>query len=66
MPPPPNGGADRIGIRISPLGPFNGLDNGEDQEEAALYLIGPNAESGATDMTSFICRYCEPGRKPKM
>ncbi|ENG6256695.1 alkene reductase [Yersinia enterocolitica] len=32
-------GAERIGIRISPLGPFNGLDNGEDQEEAALYLI---------------------------
>lgn len=32
--------ADRIGIRISPLGPFNGLDNGEDQEEAALYYIG--------------------------
>ncbi|BDH46135.1 alkene reductase [Salmonella enterica subsp. enterica serovar Choleraesuis] len=31
--------ADRIGIRISPLGPFNGLDNGEDQVEAALYLI---------------------------
>lgn len=37
--PPPLNGADRIGIRISPLGPFNGLDNGEDQEEAALYLI---------------------------
>lgn len=33
-------GAGRVGIRISPLGPFNGLDNGEDQEEAALYLIG--------------------------
>ncbi|MFM1252898.1 alkene reductase [Yersinia enterocolitica] len=32
-------GAERIGIRISPLGPFNGLNNGEDQEEAALYLI---------------------------
>ncbi|EPB4204823.1 alkene reductase [Yersinia enterocolitica] len=32
-------GAESIGIRISPLGPFNGLDNGEDQEEAALYLI---------------------------
>ncbi|WP_338628048.1 alkene reductase [Yersinia intermedia] len=32
-------GAEHIGIRISPLGPFNGLDNGEDQEEAALYLI---------------------------
>lgn len=31
--------ADRIGIRISPLGPFNGLDNGEDQEAAALYYI---------------------------
>ncbi len=31
--------ADRIGIRISPLGPFNGLDNGEDQEDAALWLI---------------------------
>ncbi|WP_075181694.1 alkene reductase [Pantoea sp. 1.19] len=31
--------ADRIGIRISPLGPFNGLDNGEDQEEAALYYL---------------------------
>ncbi|CQI91002.1 alkene reductase [Yersinia frederiksenii] len=32
-------GSEHIGIRISPLGPFNGLDNGEDQEEAALYLI---------------------------
>ncbi|MEW5289478.1 alkene reductase [Erwinia papayae] len=31
--------SDRIGIRISPLGPFNGLDNGEDQEAAALYYI---------------------------
>lgn len=31
--------SDRIGIRISPLGPFNGLDNGGDQEAAALYLI---------------------------
>ncbi|CAK9885187.1 MAG: N-ethylmaleimide reductase [Candidatus Erwinia impunctatus] len=36
--------ADRIGIRISPLGPFNGLDNGEDQEQAALYLIGELAK----------------------
>ncbi|WP_337039352.1 alkene reductase [Serratia marcescens] len=32
-------GSEHIGIRISPLGPFNGLDNGEDQEEAALYLV---------------------------
>lgn len=36
--------ADRIGIRISPLGPFNGLDNGEDQEEAALYFISELAK----------------------
>ncbi|WP_168393385.1 alkene reductase [Erwinia amylovora] len=36
--------ADRIGIRISPLGPFNGLDNGEDQEKAALYFIGELAK----------------------
>lgn len=36
--------ADRIGIRISPLGPFNGLDNGEDQEQAALYYIGELAK----------------------
>lgn len=36
--------ADRVGIRISPLGPFNGLDNGEDQEEAALYLIAELAK----------------------
>lgn len=36
--------ADRIGIRISPLGPFNGLDNGEDQEAAALYYIGELAK----------------------
>ncbi len=31
---------DNIGIRLSPMGPFNGLENGVDQEEAALYLIG--------------------------
>ncbi|WP_437611945.1 alkene reductase [Erwinia sp. V71] len=36
--------ADRIGIRISPLGPFNGLDNGDDQEEAALYYIAELAK----------------------
>jgi len=36
--------ADRIGIRISLLGPFNGLDNGEDQEEAALYYIAELAK----------------------
>ncbi|MGB8928964.1 MAG: alkene reductase [Pantoea agglomerans] len=33
--------ADRIGIRIYPLGAFNGVDNadGQEHEEAALYLI---------------------------
>lgn len=36
--------ADRVGIRISPLGPFNGLDNGEDQEAAALYFIAELAK----------------------
>jgi len=36
--------SDRIGIRISPLGQFNGLDNGDDQEEAALYLISELAK----------------------
>lgn len=36
--------ADRVAIRIFPLGPFNGVDNGEDQEEAALYLIGELAK----------------------
>lgn len=34
-----NWSADRVAIRIFPLGPFNGVDNGEDQEAAALYLI---------------------------
>ncbi|WP_058909915.1 alkene reductase [Entomohabitans teleogrylli] len=38
--------AGRIGIRISPLGPFNGLDNGEDQEEAALYLVSELGKRG--------------------
>jgi N-ethylmaleimide reductase len=28
-------GSEHIGIRISPLGPFNGLDNGEDHEPPA-------------------------------
>ncbi|MNG74264.1 N-ethylmaleimide reductase [compost metagenome] len=36
--------ADRVAIRIFPLGGFNGVDNGEDQEAAALYLIGELAK----------------------
>lgn len=31
--------SDRIGIRIYPLGPYNGLDHYEDEEKAAIYLI---------------------------
>lgn len=31
--------ADNIGIRISPIGPFNGVDNGDEEQEAALYFI---------------------------
>lgn len=38
--------ADRIGIRISPLGPFNGIDNSEGQEEAALWLIKELSKRG--------------------
>lgn len=36
--------ADRVGFRIYPLGPFNGIDDGTDQEEDALYLIGELAK----------------------
>ncbi|AWH87338.1 alkene reductase [Limnobaculum parvum] len=31
--------ADRIGIRVSPLGSFQGLGNGDNEEADALYLI---------------------------
>lgn len=31
--------ADRIGIRISPIGSFQGLNNGEHEESEALYLV---------------------------
>ncbi|MFJ4347755.1 alkene reductase [Pseudomonas sp. NPDC089401] len=34
-----NWSAERVGIRVFPLGGFNGVDNGEDQEAAGLYLI---------------------------
>ena len=33
-------GADRIGIRLSPVGTFQNVDNGPDAEADALYLIG--------------------------
>lgn len=32
-------GADRIGIRISPIGTFQNTDNGPNEEADALYLI---------------------------
>jgi len=33
-------GAERIGIRLSPVGSFQNVDNGANEEEDALYLIG--------------------------
>lgn len=39
-----NWSADRIGIRLSPIGSFQNLDNGPDEEEAALWLIGELAK----------------------
>ncbi len=33
-------GASRIGIRLSPVGTFQNVDNGDNEEEDALYLIG--------------------------
>lgn len=32
-------GADRIGIRLSPIGTFQNVDNGPNEEDDALYLI---------------------------
>ena len=32
-------GADRIGIRVSPIGSFQNVDNGPNEEADALYLI---------------------------
>ncbi|MFH8134403.1 alkene reductase [Pantoea osteomyelitidis] len=36
--------ADRIGIRISPVGTFQNVGNGPDEEEAALWYIGELAK----------------------
>jgi len=33
-------GPSRIGIRLSPVGSFQNVDNGDNEEEDALYLIG--------------------------
>lgn len=38
--------ADRIGIRISPLGSFQGVNNGEHEESEALYLIEQLGQRG--------------------
>ena len=38
--------ADRIGIRISPLGNFQGTDNGPNEEADALYLIEELSKRG--------------------
>jgi len=39
-----NWAADRIGIRVSPIGSFQNLDNGPDEEEAALWYIAELAK----------------------
>ncbi|MDZ3991795.1 N-ethylmaleimide reductase [Pseudomonas sp. Teo4] len=39
-----NWSADRVAIRVFPLGGFNGVDNDEYQEAAGLYLIGELAK----------------------
>ena len=38
--------ADRIGIRLSPLGSFQGTDNGPNEEADALYLIAELGKRG--------------------
>lgn len=39
-----NWSADRIGIRVSPVGSFQNLDNGPEEEKAALWYIGELAK----------------------
>lgn len=39
-----NWSADRIGIRVSPIGSFQNLDNGPEEEKAALWYIGELAK----------------------
>ncbi|MCE0490783.1 alkene reductase [Pantoea sp. Mb-10] len=41
-----NWSADRVGIRISPIGAFQNLDNGPDEEEAALWYISELGKRG--------------------
>ena len=38
--------ADRIGIRVSPIGTFQNVDNGPNEEADALYLIEELAKRG--------------------
>ena len=38
--------ADRIGIRVSPIGSFQNVDNGPNEEADALYLIEELAKRG--------------------
>lgn len=37
---------DRIGIRVSPIGSFQNVDNGPNEEADALYLIEELAKRG--------------------
>ncbi|WP_343554496.1 alkene reductase [Pantoea sp.] len=41
-----NWSADRIGIRVSPIGAFQNLENGPDEEEAALWYISELGKRG--------------------
>ncbi len=41
-----NWSADRVGIRISPIGSFQNLDNGPEEEEAALWYISELGKRG--------------------
>jgi N-ethylmaleimide reductase len=41
-----NWSADRIGIRVSPIGAFQNLENGPDEEEAALWYIAELGKRG--------------------
>lgn len=41
-----NWSADRVGIRVSPVGAFQNLENGPDEEEAALWYISELGKRG--------------------
>ena len=52
-------GADRIGIRVSPIGSFQNVDNGPNEEADALYLIEQLGKRGIAYL-----HMSEPGSGP--